>query len=396
MKIKLAWRRDRERRRGQVVMLFAISAVAIGSMLGLVIDGGMGYRQQRIQSNAAAIAARAATVYLAENKTSASDAQVQCVVALYTSAAEYQSLVTANRCQAAPGAADNQGNVDFTNPVRGSTGAWYLDFAGNEHVAVGSLNSATPVAAFLQTNYSFAVAGIRVYSAVDSGTYFIRLVGINQIHVAAAAAYHAGSVTAFNSTTPLTSSLPSPGGGFQTGLSVFPGAFSLASYQAAGLKDPASNPTPQNFPVNDGAVGFFWSSLQCQTNSNADTKTWLQGQNPCPSAGSSVAATGSPNTQCANTGPGPTSCISTQPGIRAVDYRLADAFIGKIVIMPIVQDPTAENQNPIVQFAYFYVTGESARGANGYLSGYFIDPALLPVVPGPIGTGSGPGGVGGL
>jgi len=394
--MKMIRRQRARRQRGQVIVLFALSAVAIGGMVGLVIDGGMGYRQQRIQSNAAAIAARASTVYLAENKTTASDAQVECVVALYASAAEYQSLVTANRCQAVAGAADNQGYVEFTNPVKGRTGAWYLDFAGNEHVAVGSLNAATPVAAFLQANFNFAVAGVRVYSAVDSGTFFIRLVGINQIHVAAASAYHAGSVTAFNSTTPLSSSLPSPGGGYQTGISVFPAAFSLTSYQTAGLQNPANNPTPQNFSVNDGAAGFFWSSLQCQSMSNADTKSWLQGQDPCPSAGSSIAANGSPNTQCANTGPGPASCISTQPGIRAVDYRLADAFIGKIVVMPIVQDPTSETQNAIVQFAYFYVTGENAQGANGYLSGYFIDPALLPVVPGPIGSGSGPGGVGGF
>jgi len=394
--MKLRWRRNRESRRGQVIVLFAVSAVAIGGMVGLVIDGGMGYRQSRLQANAAAIAARASTVYLAENKSSASDAQVECVVALYTSTAEYQALAAGNRCQAVSGAADNQGYVDFTNPVKGSKGAWYIDFNGNEQVAVGSLNSAMPVAAFLQTNFGFAVAGVRVYSAVDSGTYFIKLVGINQIHVAAAAAYHAGSVTAFNSTTPLSTSLPSPGGGFQTGVSVFPSAFSLQSYQAAGLKNPANNPTPQNFPVNDGAAGFFWSSLQCQSMSNADTKTWLQGQDPCPTAGTSVAVAGTPNTQCANTGPGASSCISTQPGVRAIDYRLADAFIGKILIIPIVQDPTSETQNPITQFGYFYLTGENAQGANGYLSGYFIDPALLPVIPGPIGNGSGPGGVGGV
>ena len=386
----------RSQKRGQVVMLFALSAIAIGAMLGLVIDGGMAYRQERIQSNAAAIAARAATVYLAENKASASDADVECVVALYTSAAEYQSFVNSNQCLADASAPDNQGYVDFNHPLKGSKGAWYIDFNGNELIAVGAANSALPVVSYLKSADGYQVAGIRVYSAVDSGTYFIRLVGIDSVHIAAAAAARTGSVNTFNSTTPQNVSLPNPGGGTQTTLTTFPAAFSQQSYQAAGLQNPANNPTPQNFPVNNGSSGFYWSSLQCQSNSNSDTKTWLQGQDPCPAAGSSVAATGTPNSQCANSGPGPTSCISTQPGIRAVDYRLADAYVGKIVIIPIVQDATNESQNPIVQFAYFYLTGENAQGANGYISGYFIDPSTLPVISGPIGSGSGPGGVGGV
>lgn len=388
--------RSVDRRRGQVVVLFAIGAVAIGGMLGLVIDGGMAYRQERVQANAASISARAATVYVAENKATASDAQVQCVIALYTSLAQYQALVAGNRCLNAPGATDNGGAVDFAHPIRGSKGAWYLDFNGNELIAVGSINSALPVVAYLQSTYGYQVAGIRVYSAVDAGTYFIRLVGITQVHVAAAAAYHSGAVTTIDATTPLNTSLPSPAGRTQTGVSTFPAAFSLQSFQAAGLQNPANNPTSQNFSANDGAVGFFWSSLQCQTNSDADTKSWLQGTPPCPSAGSSLASTGTPNSQCANTGPGPTSCISAQPGVRAVNYRMSDPFIGKILIVPIVRDASAETQNPIVQFAYFYLAGESSNGANGYLSGYFIDPVFLPVIPGPIAPGAGPGGVGGI
>lgn len=385
-----------DRRRGQVVVLFAVGSVAIAGMLGLVVDGGMAYRQERIQANAAAISARAATLYLAENKAAASDAQVECVVALYASTAEYQSLVNTNRCLSAPGATDNQGFVDFSNPSKGGKGAWYIDFSGNELIAVGSINSGLPIVPYLKSTYGYDVAGIRVYSAVDASTYFIRLVGINQVHVGASAAYRMGAVDTFNSTTSLNTSLPSPGGGTQNGLSVFPAAFTLQSYQAAGLQNPANNPTPQNFSVNDGAAGFYWSSLQCQSNSNADTKTWLQGQDPCPAAGTSIASTGTPNAQCANTGPGPTSCVSTQPGIRAVDYLLADAYVGKILVVPIVRDATSETQNAIGQFGYFYLTGENAQGANGYLSGYFIDPALLPVIPGSIGSGSGPGGAGGV
>ena len=90
------------------------------------------------------------------------------------------------------------------------------------------------------------------------------------------------------------------------------------------------------------------------------------------------------------------SVTARRPGTRAVDYGLSDPYVGTVLIVPIVQDATSETQNPIVQFAYFYFTGYSAQGANGYLSGYFIDPATMPVILGPIGSGSGPGGVGGL
>ncbi len=387
--------RQDDRRRGQVLVLFAVGALFIGAALGLVVDAGMGYRQAWIQADAAAMAARAGTVYLAENRRSASDAQVECVVALYAGAAEYQGMVSSGRCPAA-GAPDNQGFVDFAHPATGSSGAWYVDYAGNELVPVGSLNSSLPVVDYLQSGYGYQVAGIRVYSAVDADTYFIRLLGINRIHVASRAAYHMGAVNTFTPGVALSASVPSPAGGMQNQLFVFPVAFSQQSFPAAGLQDPANAPVIQNFSANDGPAGFFWSSLQCQSNSNAETKAWLQGQNPCPDAGPSVAATGTPGSQCPNGGPGPASCVSTQPGIRAVDYRLADPYVGQVLIVPIVRDPTNAIQNPVVQFAYFYLAGYDARGANGYLSGYFVDPAVMPEIPGAIGTGSGPAGVGGV
>jgi hypothetical protein len=271
-----------------------------------------------------------------------------------------------------------------------------VDFGGNELIAVGSVNSSLPVTAFLQSTYGYQVAGVRVYSAVDSPTYFIRALGISHIFISGAAAYRAGAVNTFTPGTPLNTSVPKPGGGTQTGLFTFPASFSMQSFRAAGLQNPANNPTPTNFSANDGAAGFFWSSLQCQSMSNNDTKSWLSQTNPCPGAGAAIAATGSPNSACANGGSGPTSCISTQPGIRAVDYRMSDPYVNTVLIVPITQDSTSETQNPIVQFAYFYFTGYNAHGANGYISGYFIDPATMPAIPGPIGNGSGPGGVGGI
>lgn len=385
-----------EGKRGQMVVLFAVSAVMVFAVAGLLVDGAMGYRQHQIQANAAAVAARAAAVYLAENRSTATDQQVECLTALFTDEDEEEDLAQSGRCPAASGEYDNHGFIEFANPVRGQSGAWYLDAAGNEVAAVGTVNSGLPVLGFLQATYGTPITGLRAYSAVDMPTSFIRVVGITQVHVAASAAYRMGSVSTFTPGTPLKASLPNPSGAMQNGISVFPVAFSQQSFAAAGLQNPASNPPLQQFSANDGAAGFFWSSLQCQSNSDADTKAWLQQQNPCPSAGPAMAASGTPNSQCANSGPGPASCISTQPGIRAVDYRLSDPYVGQVLIVPIVQDATSETQNPIVQFAYFYLAGYNAHGANGFLSGYFIDPALMPALPGAVGGGPGPIGVGGF
>ncbi len=394
MNSRIAHRHDAHR--GQVAVLFAMCAVFVFGVVGLVVDAAMGYREERIQANAAALAARAATVFLAENQSIASDAQVRCVVTLYASEVEYETLADAGRCPSAATLRDNRGFVEFVQPIRGRSGAWYLDGAGNELAAVGTVDSALPVSDFLQATDGSAVAGIRVCSAVDAPTYFIRVLGIDQLHVAASAAYRLGGVSIFTPGRSLKASLPSPAGGMQNGISVFPAAFSQQSYAVAGLQDPLSRPVVETFSANDGTAGFFWSSLQCQSNSNADTKGWLARQDPCPAAGPQIATAATPSAQCASGGPGPASCVSTQPGIRDVDYRLSDPYVGQVVIVPIVGDASSETENPVLQFAYFYLAGYDARGANGSLSGYFIDPALMPVIPGAVGSGPGPIGVGGI
>jgi Flp pilus assembly protein TadG len=57
--------------RGQILVLFALSLVAIVAMVGLVLDGGSAFAQRREQQNAADIAALAATNDLIVNQGSA-------------------------------------------------------------------------------------------------------------------------------------------------------------------------------------------------------------------------------------------------------------------------------------------------------------------------------------
>ncbi len=51
--------RDHRRERGQIVVIFAIAAMALILMVGLVLDGGSTYGQRRLQQNAADLAALA-------------------------------------------------------------------------------------------------------------------------------------------------------------------------------------------------------------------------------------------------------------------------------------------------------------------------------------------------
>ena len=52
-------RHDRERERGQILVLFALSAIALIAMVGLVLDGGGAFAQRREEQNGADLAALA-------------------------------------------------------------------------------------------------------------------------------------------------------------------------------------------------------------------------------------------------------------------------------------------------------------------------------------------------
>jgi Flp pilus assembly protein TadG len=70
------------RQRGQIVVLFAISALALISMVGLVLDGGSTYAQRRVQQNGADLAALAgANAWLLDTGDDASKAAAAIAMA---------------------------------------------------------------------------------------------------------------------------------------------------------------------------------------------------------------------------------------------------------------------------------------------------------------------------
>ncbi len=58
--------RPADRRSGQMIVLFALSLIAIVLVVGLVVDGGFAFAQRRTAQNAADFAAIAGTRIVAE------------------------------------------------------------------------------------------------------------------------------------------------------------------------------------------------------------------------------------------------------------------------------------------------------------------------------------------
>ena len=63
---------DRDRSRGQALVIFAVALVALIGMAGLVIDGGNAWAQQRMAQNSADGAAEAGSVVIAQSIAGAS------------------------------------------------------------------------------------------------------------------------------------------------------------------------------------------------------------------------------------------------------------------------------------------------------------------------------------
>ena len=88
--------RTHERQRGQILVIFALSAVAIIAMVGLVIDGGSAFAQRRGQQNAADLAALAGADALLNGQTQAQATTIA------------KTIATSNQYQ------DGTGNVSVT------------------------------------------------------------------------------------------------------------------------------------------------------------------------------------------------------------------------------------------------------------------------------------------
>ncbi|HEX5826852.1 MAG TPA: pilus assembly protein TadG-related protein [Candidatus Limnocylindrales bacterium] len=219
---------DEPREHGQIIVLFAVAIVTLILGVGLVVDVGFAWAQQRHTQNAADSAANAGAILLA-----------------HRSAQQYQgSTVT-----------DPVTDEEVRNAVFGSAAAndvdiesaTYTDWQGTDlGVTVGSLGSTTPPPA--------AAAGVNVAARREPGTFLVRIIGMTQWNIIQEATAVSG---------------PS-GGCFDTesGCSVLPVAFPINAYTCANNGEVIVDSSLPNWQTgvdivlplcrgNPGSVGFL-------------------------------------------------------------------------------------------------------------------------------------------
>jgi Flp pilus assembly protein TadG len=120
--------------RGQILILFALSLVAIIGMVGLVLDSGSSFAQKRVEQNAADVAALAAAHDLIANQGSANwDATARSVASQNGYTHGVDGAVVEVTCVNCPGAGPNQtfdATVDGVQVTVNITAPHRNNFAG--------------------------------------------------------------------------------------------------------------------------------------------------------------------------------------------------------------------------------------------------------------------------
>ncbi len=159
--------------RGQVLIIFAAAIVVIIAMVGLVVDGGYAWGQQRQVQNATDAISEAGTVQLAANVAGVSPARTDADVA-----AAVQAAADANNI-AAPIAC----YTNFNGHPIDSTGAITASATSCDGAAmVGNTANAIPPGTW----------GVRAVSSRTYNTFLMRVIGIGQMTSTATATARAG------------------------------------------------------------------------------------------------------------------------------------------------------------------------------------------------------------
>jgi Flp pilus assembly protein TadG len=150
--------------RGQALVVFALALVAIVAMVGLVLDGGNAYAQQRVTQNGADAAANAGAVVLAQRLggIAKTDADVATAVDAIANSPEYSFATHTGY---------------YTNLT-----AQKLDVAGNV-----AANSGQPAAQVGGGTIPTGAQGVQVDGSRTFGTSFSHVVGISTMGAAATA-----------------------------------------------------------------------------------------------------------------------------------------------------------------------------------------------------------------
>lgn len=167
--------RPREARKGQVIVIFAMSLVAVIGMVALVIEGGNAYAEQRGTQNGADAAANAGAVVLGQSLGPDGVLTTDGSVALAV------------------------GNVAVANRLGSHTG-FYTDVGGRYLNNTGTVVANQADAAIVGSGDGIDAIppnaqGVRVGGTRTFGTSFARVIGIESIAASADATAVAGKLT---------------------------------------------------------------------------------------------------------------------------------------------------------------------------------------------------------
>lgn len=180
----------RRKQEGQVLVLLALALVAMIAMVGLVIDGGNAYAQQRATQNASDAAAEAGAVTLSQH-----------LLAINGGGA---GLDDAAVLAAINASADLNAIKHFDVGVAGNSAAHYTDFRGNLLTPAGAITTDTALAKQVGSGGAIppcsgstcvdrgVATGVRAAGTRDVSTFVSGIIGITQIKTTAIATAVAG------------------------------------------------------------------------------------------------------------------------------------------------------------------------------------------------------------
>lgn len=176
--------------RGQVLVLLAVALVAMLAMVGLIIDGGNAYAQQRATQNGADAASEAGAVTLSQH-----------LLAINGGGAGLDDSAVLASINAS---ADANAIKRFDTGIAGNSTAYYTDFRGNMLTPAGAIT--TDVTQAKQVGSGGAIppcsgatcvdrgvaTGVRAAGTRDIGTFVSGIIGITQMKSTADATAVAG------------------------------------------------------------------------------------------------------------------------------------------------------------------------------------------------------------
>jgi Flp pilus assembly protein TadG len=221
--------------RGQALVLFALGLTAVVAMVGLIIDGGNAYAQQRSTQNGSDSASEAGATILVRNVMAAAASGPTLTAAQLDAAV----LASANQ------SATSHGLLPFDPGVAGNSAAYYTDILGNLLTPAGAITTSTATAAQVGSGsvpscttdcVGGRAAGVAAYGYRSFGALIARVIGFTTFTASAKATAVGGYAPPTNCSAP-------------QGCALLPITFATNAGTCTGTNASSFGATPWPWPV---------------------------------------------------------------------------------------------------------------------------------------------------